>query len=328
MCTKPQYVYIRVGPKFERQDVPCRKCWACRKNRTNDLVGRTMADVLVHKWVQTLTLTYAPGHGLREKIIHKEDFQAFLKAFRHKFPCRYVVAGEYGERKGRVHFHALLFGNGQEPPGEHKTFQKFPNWPWGHVYVDKSPMDVRKIQYIVKYLTKKDEPKRSAQPRSEWLSYSKKPILGHDYFQALARRFAEQKLVPYTMNYLPPSYDGKEKFSMYGAAQTVFFDELLEQWPEFHAKPKTEWVQRAYDRYLQKRLTDQFYNLAPEVAAAMLGEHFRTRRVLTPQDKARLDFSEFDRRSQWASLDAATKERIKSGTRDVLKSFQLSSDPQ
>lgn len=43
----------------------------------------------------------------------KRDLQLFFKRLRHKYPAnslKYFVAGEYGSRRGRPHYHALIFG--------------------------------------------------------------------------------------------------------------------------------------------------------------------------------------------------------------------------
>ncbi|XZQ27849.1 rolling circle replication-associated protein [Rhodobacter capsulatus] len=76
----------------------------------NDYVARALAEASVSAVTATVTLTYAPRDDLADKVLHPRHFQLFMKLLRragHK--VRYLVAGEYGDLRGRAHFHALLF---------------------------------------------------------------------------------------------------------------------------------------------------------------------------------------------------------------------------
>ena len=44
--------------------------------------------------------------------VRKDVMQRFMKRLRMKIgvPVRYLLCGEYGEKRGRPHFHILLFG--------------------------------------------------------------------------------------------------------------------------------------------------------------------------------------------------------------------------
>lgn len=60
-----------------------------------------------------ITLTYDQEHLPENWSLRKEDYQKFMKRLRKRFSetrIRYYQCGEYGERGGRPHYHALLFG--------------------------------------------------------------------------------------------------------------------------------------------------------------------------------------------------------------------------
>ncbi|MEM1832088.1 MAG: hypothetical protein QXJ97_11235 [Desulfurococcaceae archaeon] len=64
-----------------------------------------------------ITLTYDNDHLPKDLSLTKREFQLFMKRlrkhFEHKMPkdekIRYAACGEYGEKYGRPHYHAILF---------------------------------------------------------------------------------------------------------------------------------------------------------------------------------------------------------------------------
>lgn len=304
MCIRPQFVWLQKGPKFEKQEVPCRRCWACLKNRENDLIGRCLCEASTSDWVHTLTLTY-DDKRLRDpsqtQIIHKTDFQHFMQRMRKRYNVRYLVAGEHGKRKGRTHFHCALFGLGAEPPARHETEKIYypaddrkPIWDWGYTY-SEAVCTPKSLRYITKYLTKSHQPKKDNSLDLEWVSYSKKPLLGHDFFVNLALNYAEERLVPYTLNYAPPGWDGKSKHSMYGKAQYVFFETLCSAWPEFAYRPKTEWLENAFKRFLTAKHLERWEQLTAAERFEATQDTFRTvQPYLTPTQKMRQGWRDYD----------------------------------
>lgn len=60
-----------------------------------------------------LTLTYAPEHLPRFGSLRPPDMTLFLKRLRkgiHPKRIRYFYCGEYGDKKLRAHYHAIIFG--------------------------------------------------------------------------------------------------------------------------------------------------------------------------------------------------------------------------
>lgn len=73
---------------------------------------RCMHEAQLHDHNAFLTLTYDEEHLPFRKQLEYETFQLFMRRFRKrvKVPLRFYMAGEYGSKDGRPHFHALIFG--------------------------------------------------------------------------------------------------------------------------------------------------------------------------------------------------------------------------
>lgn len=93
--------------------LPCGGCIGCRLQKSRDWAVRMMHEASLHEDNCFVTLTYneenlPPGGSLRKK-----DYQDFMKRLRRRFDdrrIRFFHCGEYGERLGRPHYHACLFG--------------------------------------------------------------------------------------------------------------------------------------------------------------------------------------------------------------------------
>lgn len=267
MCVNPQPIWKNKGPSFEKVLVPCNYCYACNKNKVYDLIGRCLMESATSDWTIALTLTYDDKkiiNPLQTKVVNVEDFQKFQRRLRRHWQFKYVAAGEYGERKGRTHFHCLLMGQGLPPDiPNRKNFVSWKHWPWGYVFADYGTSEA-KIRYIVKYLVKAKEQERKnkrdkTQHLTEWIGYSKRPILGQKMVLQLAERQANMQVFPRNFNYRPPNANpSKWRYTLQGKAQEEYFDRLFELWPEGRKAGKTEWMENAYRRYVVKKLKDDY----------------------------------------------------------------------
>lgn len=269
MCVSPTFIYVEAGPSFERLETPCGWCWSCQQNRLNDLVGRCLVEASTSDWTLAITLTYDDKRitdPLQTKVIQKKDFQAFMKRLRHSVETRYLVAGEYGARKGRTHFHAILFGKGKPPTWElnSKKPVDIPEWPYGHVWIDPSVSE-RTLRYTAKYLLKGTKRKKSRHDHrfnKEWLSYSRIPIMGHDFVLDLAARYAAEKMWPHSFKYRPPlAHQGRE-YQLVGEARYIFLDAFFSLWPEAENMPMPESMARPYLRFVKQRQERAFNALS------------------------------------------------------------------
>ncbi len=100
--------------------VPCGNCAACRFVKQSGLFQRILIES-ENSYIYFVTLTYeslSVHHvnvdGEVFSVAQYKDFQNYLKRLRKIEPfksrgLRYVVCREYGKKRGRPHFHFLLF---------------------------------------------------------------------------------------------------------------------------------------------------------------------------------------------------------------------------
>lgn len=267
--------------------VGCRNCWQCSERKILDWVGRNIAESKTAVAASVVTLTYGGGDHERAAVLTYSDVQKYFKVLRRRgYPCRYFAVGEYGSTKGRTHWHIIIywlervfphvntngelvgdFGNeeavefngpwnakfrGFTSPRKSKRPEPYryfdPSWPHGHMVWDTS--DVAAIRYACKYI-QKDVGKED---RQYHLAMSKKPPLGHDYFQQLAARYVDAGLAPQNLFYEfdeARNAEGKKlRFQMSGVTALNFlrgyrhlwsllyweehppYSELLEEWED------------------------------------------------------------------------------------------------
>ena len=106
--------------------VPCGKCIGCRLDYSRQWANRCMLEMQYHDEAWFVTLTYDQAHvplswyddpntgeAFQAMTLRKRDFQLFMKRLRKAYEpqkIRYFAAGEYGDKKLRPHYHAILFG--------------------------------------------------------------------------------------------------------------------------------------------------------------------------------------------------------------------------
>lgn len=228
MCLEPSFIWQLRGPKWEKVPVACRQCTQCRRNRMNDYIGRALCEAAYSDAACAVTLTYAPRDDLAERVITPEHFQRFIRSLRRAgHSVRYLVAGEYGEAKGRAHFHAVLFFKGTPPEMPQQQIFWFPkdargfsHWPHGHVFADWNTSHAS-MRYVCKYLLK-------AEAGNRWFSLSKKPTLGHRFFMDKAEAAFEADVFPSSFTYLPPGGDPAKRYFLTGASRRDFMHRLLQ----------------------------------------------------------------------------------------------------
>lgn len=256
MCIAPNMI-------ADGTQVACRECWQCRLDRVDDLVGRGIAEMRTAVAAHTVSLTYGRGRdkakatygeSLHERavLLTYSDVQKFMKLLRrHGYPCRFLVAGEYGSRKGRAHWHIILFWQERVPHGiqfeQNWWFQRFDQnkqpvtlqngepafyWPHGHTYW--KPATYESFRYNLKYVLKEQgQAKAEAQNK---MGRSKEPPLGTEYFMRLARRYAEEGLAPRDATYTFPeavrNNGQRVEFRLRGLMLDRFVGEYVRRWGE------------------------------------------------------------------------------------------------
>lgn len=334
MCINPSHVWVKRGPKWEQNPVPCDKCKLCIRNRIDDWVGRCLAEADVSQHVATISLTYAPPEDWRDlshRVINPRHFQLFIKRLRkagHK--VRYFVAGEYGELQGRAHFHAILFfsdlkpkpegmavpflnrrGHAADPESSPRFCREMPQdemvhireWPHGHVLVDWSCTE-KSIKYVCEYFL--------LGKITGWFSMSKKPALGAAWFARKAELNREYDVLPSSFEYLPPGGKPGKKYLMTGATRRDYLNAITTE--RAKRSRMSEWVGKTFDK-----LERQAYIESRQTCEPWPDDHFaarerETERIMAAQARKEMwagKRAEYIRERVWASVVVYTSPRVK-----------------
>lgn len=93
--------------------VPCGQCIGCRLERSRQWAVRCQHEAALWEDNCFITLTYRPEDLPEDLSVNVRHFQLFMKRLRrsvdHKI--RFFHCGEYGEKNGRPHYHAILFNH-------------------------------------------------------------------------------------------------------------------------------------------------------------------------------------------------------------------------
>lgn len=122
VCTSPIYLDMskaspRVKAKFpDGLMVPCGRCVGCRKQRSLEWAIRLEREMPYWQSAVFVTYTYSeeklPFSGVFPTLL-KSDMQKYFKRLRKQLGKRkimYYQCGEYGDKNGRPHYHAIIFG--------------------------------------------------------------------------------------------------------------------------------------------------------------------------------------------------------------------------
>lgn len=310
MCISPSYVWVQRGPKWVQEPVACRQCWRCKQNRVNDYVARCMAEASTSEISCCISMTYAPRDDLADKLLTPRHFQLFMKLLRragHK--VRYLVAGEYGDLKGRSHFHAMLFFKHIEPLAGRGVVPRYKDdypegvsqadapfcreipqkrmvhireWPHGHVKCDWSGSE-RAARYVCKYLLSDDK-------ENVWFSLSKKPALGAEWFAGRAKLARDLGALPSSFEYLPPGGSKDRPYLMTGATRRDYLNAITQD--ENDRSRMSEWVLKSFDKYSNLRWKKSLESLPLEVQqeafSAIIDRRADLERLYRKHDQMRL----------------------------------------
>lgn len=209
-------------------EVGCRRCKQCKANYVTDWVGRCIAEGEVSAAVSSVTLTYR-DRGMRSDLLTYSDFKSFVRRLRRGgYPVRFVAAGEYGSKKGRAHWHAILFWRGRVPLHPIRRNFEQTHWPHGFSFWDES--NVSALRYVCKYIMKADGDGNA----QALFRMSKYPPLGSEYFRRLARQYVNAGLAPQDASY---QFQGVNmpngepvRFWLHRASLDLFLSSYLVQW--------------------------------------------------------------------------------------------------
>ena len=168
-------------------NLSCRQCLSCRINKQREWTARIMLESLSAAHSTFITLTYRDEDLPDPPNIKKEHAVAWQKQFRIKLArqyslkCRFYTIGEYGGKKGRPHYHAIIFGP------SHLISEEISLKAWPYGFIKASPMLPTHAAYVARYTTKKlQKSKATSYGAPEFAIMSRKPAIGSAYTETIA----------------------------------------------------------------------------------------------------------------------------------------------
>lgn len=176
--------------------LPCGTCVGCQMSRGREWAFRCELEFNEHQETCWTTLTYNDDH--LPPTLRKRHLSGFLKRLRarlHPQRVRFFASGEYGERGGRPHYHAILFGMSDSPEIQGA-------WPYGHVKT--FPLSKALIAYTAGYVSKKVGLRELEEERLDpttgelyqhqppFILMSRRPGIGHQARDTFANSWRKQ----------------------------------------------------------------------------------------------------------------------------------------
>lgn len=195
-CTKPIRLQTKaILQKYsEGLEVPCGKCTACRIKKRQEWSTRMLHEMDSHKDSVFITLTYK-GEEYDNGSLSKKDLQKFFKRLRKNLisrKIRYFACGEYGEKKARPHYHAIIFGLSLRPEDKQLIQDS-----WGLGHVEFGICEPASIAYTAQYIDKKFS---GIQGYEEYQAQNREPVfrlsslgLGKNFCDKNADQLIQQK---------------------------------------------------------------------------------------------------------------------------------------
>lgn len=222
-------------------DVPCGRCMNCRIERSREWSVRLLQEMPYHEKCCFITLTYS--EDFVPDGLQKKEFQDFLKRLRKRTDqkIKYFACGEYGDKNGRPHFHACIFGLGVEDTPIIEA-----SWNMGRIEV--TPLLPERINYATGYITKK---LYGEEARREYVD--KQPP-----FQLISKGLGKEYVLD-NEKYLRQKYE----MNVNGIQQNLprYYKKVLDMPKEEIRKKAEEKLKLMQDEYMKKGLIEEIDQL-------------------------------------------------------------------
>jgi len=276
MCYHPFFA-ANPTPSYgkEKIAVPCGKCPPCLQRRAAFWSFRLSQNMKGYKSMYFLTLTYrdAPITHNGFMTLVKRDFQLFMKRLRRFHPkgtkISYYACGEYGSKRFRPHYHAIIFGINPDyiekawsdkfidDEFDRKTLQ-LAGVPG--IYEADPDVNEANIAYVTKYITKgKQIPKHAKDDRlPEFALMSKN--MGKQYLTPEMVKYHQQDItrmfhtLPDGIK-VPMSRYYRER--IYSDSQRLEYSKIVQQkMSELFEDKKTEFAKNYPDDHFERSYSE------------------------------------------------------------------------
>lgn len=187
----------------------CGQCMPCRMNVRRVWMHRIMLEAAQYSDNCFATLSYDDDHLPEGATLVPKHYQDFLKRLRARIApqkLRFYLVGEYGEKSGRPHYHAALFGFATCRFGQSRYSKvksrccercELVREVWGHGNIYLGTLEDDSAGYMARYVTKKmtkhDDPRLLGR-YPEFGRMSLRPGIGGDAMWDIASALMQYEL--------------------------------------------------------------------------------------------------------------------------------------
>lgn len=210
--------------------ISCGRCIGCRLEYSRQWAVRCMHEAQLHDRNCFITLTYSDEYLPEGGTLVLDHFQRFMKRLRKKFGngIKFYHCGEYGEKFGRPHYHAIIFGLDFDDKVVDKKCNGFNYyysetlqnlWKYGKPIVCDVSFDT--CAYVARYMLKKVNGDMAfehystvdcrtgeiSQRKPEYCTMSKKEGIGKRWYEKFKSDvYPSDYLIVKEMKVKPPKY--------------------------------------------------------------------------------------------------------------------------
>lgn len=169
--------------------LPCGHCIGCISDYKQSWATRILLEASLYEHNCFITLTYRDGFLPKDNRPHRDEIQKFFKRLRKALDCkiRYFYCGEKGDKSGRAHYHAIIFGydfpdkvlHGRTSKGSMIYTSKLLSDCWTFGLSSIGDVEPGSACYVAQYANKK---KLTNEDDGSFVGMSRKPGLGSDKF--------------------------------------------------------------------------------------------------------------------------------------------------
>jgi len=265
--------------------LPCGTCIECKLARSRMWAIRCVHEANTHDVNCFVTLTYSPEELEKycpKGSLNKREYVLFMKRLRKEIltdkkrakvlkqprkittrtdKVRFFHAGEYGEKLGRPHHHACLFGLDfadkvlwKIKRGVRLYTSETLERVWGHGYCVIGEVTYESAAYVARYILKKitgedaDEHYDGRLP--EYTTMSRRPGIGKNYFDRFKTDIYNHDRVELKNRLMRPPryYDG-----LYEAENPEGLEKIKINRKEKIKKLPKKTKQQVWERFIQNR---------------------------------------------------------------------------
>lgn len=232
ICTSPVWLYDKNKKCF--QLVACKKCIACKINKTSEWTMRCGVEQPYWKNSKFITLTLDDEH-VGDNSLDKKELSTFYKALRQDLgdeKIKHFSCGEYGDKFSRKHYHAIVFGIGDDVRYRELIYKNWKKCDRDYFFGRKwyksyAPVTHDDIQYVCGYVQKKlyglkaEEEYEGRTPPFQLCSQN----IGERYFIDNIKEIIKEKSILYYGKRVPIPETWRRKYDI----KFDFFDEQKQE---------------------------------------------------------------------------------------------------